>query len=376
MKTIAFYLPQFHTIPENDEWWGKGFTEWTNVKKAESLFDEHCMPEIPLNNNYYDLTNIEVMIDQAKLARKYGIYGFCFYHYWFSGKLLLEKPLENMLKDKNVDIPFCLCWANEHWSRNWDGHSEKLLIAQNYDETKIALENHFYYLLKFFKDSRYIKVHNKPMLIIYKPYLIRNCDNMIFLWNKLARENGFDGIYFGYQYPESFQYNTGKMGFDFGIKFEPLFTDANINKVYLSKIAKINYAAFHWKWAFDKLANKIRRLETDIVITDYDSIWNNILDQDIEANIMPGAFTSWDNTPRRGRKAHIFWKASPQKFKKYFTQLVKKYKNSDDGDLYIFINAWNEWGEGAHLEPDERYGYAYLEAVRDALIENDAMPKD
>ena len=172
MKIIPFYLPQFHNIPENDEWWGNGFTEWTNIKSAKPLFEGHKQPKVPINGNYYDLLNDDVKIWQAELAKKYGIYGFCYYHYWFNGKMLLEKPMEQMLTNHNIDIPFCICWANAAWTKAWVGEEKKVLIPQTYGGRN-EWEEHFFYFLPFFKDRRYIRENNKPVIIIYRPQIGR-----------------------------------------------------------------------------------------------------------------------------------------------------------------------------------------------------------
>ena len=188
VKIIPFYLPQFHTIPENDEWWGEGFTEWTNVKKAKPLFEGHDQPRIPLNNNYYNLMDDNVKIWQAKLAKEYGIFGFCYYHYWFKGgRQLLEKPAEQMLKNKEIDIPFCFCWANENWSKNWDGGNREVIMEQDYGSQE-DWEKHFRYFVRFFRDERYITVHGKPLLIIYKPEQITDLQQMVVYFRKRAKE--------------------------------------------------------------------------------------------------------------------------------------------------------------------------------------------
>lgn len=194
-KVIPFYLPQFHTIPENDEWWGKGFTEWTNVKSAKAYRKDQSQPRIPLNNNYYDLSKIETLKWQANLARKYGIYGFCFYHYWFNGKLLLEKPSQNLLANKDIELRFCFSWANEPWARTWDGKNREVLMPQEYGGEN-EWKKHFEYLLPFFKDNRYIRVNGKPMFLIYKSASIAKCEDMMLYWQKLAKDAGLTGIHF------------------------------------------------------------------------------------------------------------------------------------------------------------------------------------
>ncbi|MGO5055809.1 glycosyltransferase WbsX family protein [Holdemanella porci] len=362
MKKIAFYLPQYHSIPENDEWWGKGFTEWVNVKKAEPQFKGHVQPEIPLDNNYYSLMDEKWQEKQSDLALRYGIDGFCYYHYWFEGKLLLEKPMEKMLKNKNVKIPFCICWANETWARTWDGAEKDILIEQNYNEDVNAWKTHFDYLNQFFKDKRYICHKNKPILIIYKPYLIKNCKEMLEYWRKLALETGLDGLYIGYQHHSCFDYNMESLGFDFGIQFEPFYTVREFKNQTKSIFSKLQYCIKKPNYIIRKIKQKMKLTPT---IYDYDAIWNMILKRDNNnLNIVyPGAFTSWDNTPRRGKDSNVFYKSTPKKFKNYFYKLVKKYSGNNNSD-YIFINAWNEWAEGAHLEPDEVNKYGYLEAIR------------
>lgn len=368
MKTIAFYLPQFHAIPENDEWWGKGFTEWTNVRKSKPVFENHYQPEVPLNGNYYNLLNEEVQEAQSELALKYGVDGFCYYHYWFEGKLLLEKPMENMLNNPKIKMPFCVCWANESWARTWDGAETKVLMKQNYNENEDGWKSHFEYLLPFFKDERYIKNANRPMMILYKPDLILNCGEMMHYWNKLAKEKGFDGMYWGFQYPAAFYKDMSSCPFDFAIEFEPTYTAHEIDREVfsLTKLQKLGYGLKHPKWLISKVKKKMLQLPT---MYDYDEVWTRIVKREPKSSIsMPGAFTAWDNTPRRGKNATIYYESTPEKFEKYISKQVKRAKEVYHAE-YLFINAWNEWAEGAHLEPDEKNGYAYLEALKRAIKE-------
>lgn len=222
MKIITFYLPQFHEIPENNEWWGKGFTEWVNVKKAQPLYEGHEQPRVPLNENYYNLLDPNVQVWQAKIAKEYGVYGFCYYHYWFNGKLLLEKPMENMLKNRDIDIPFCVCWANEPWTRAWVGET-KVLIPQLYGE-KREWKEHFDYLLPFFKDSRYICDDGKPLVVIYRPEVIECLNEMLDYWNELAIQEGFEGLTYAYQNIDfDLKADKDDSRFKYNIEFQPLY---------------------------------------------------------------------------------------------------------------------------------------------------------
>ena len=222
MKVIAWYLPQFHEIPENNEWWGTGFTEWVNVKKAKPLEEGHNQPRIPLNDRYYDLSDVSVQKWQIETAKKYGVYGFCMHHYWFDGKLLLEKPIEQYLKNKGLDFPFCICWANEHWTNRWIAGNEKILIEQKYGNKK-EWKDHFEYLLPFFRDERYIRIDGKPFMVIYRPELIDCINEMLDYWQKLAKMSGLPGITFAYQGMKwDFVKNKDDSRFSYDIEYQPL----------------------------------------------------------------------------------------------------------------------------------------------------------
>lgn len=375
MKILAFYLPQFHQIPENDVWWGEGFTEWTNTKKTNPLFKNHYQPKIPLNKNYYDLSKMDTLLWQAELANKYGIHGFVFYHYWFKdGKKLLEKPAEMLLENKELKTKFCFSWANEPWSRRWDGSETEILMPQEYGEKK-EWKMHFDYLLKFFKDSRYIFVNNKPLFIIYKPDLIPNCNEMMDYWDELALENNLNGITFISQHASFFSNKCKDMKFDYNILFEPgytLITHQNIkNKKEKLKIIMKNPLVFEIKK--NNFAKRFySKKELNIMNFgryNYDVIWKAIINRkNNDKKTLQGGFVDWDNSPRIGKRALVFHGSTPEKFQKYLSLLIKKLKK-ENKDL-LFITAWNEWAEGSYLEPDEKHGYKYLEAVNNALIEN------
>lgn len=367
IKPLAIYLPQFHSIPENDEWWGKDFTEWVNMKKAEALFDGHYQPRIPLDKDYYDLTDPKVMERQTKLAKEKGIYGFCVYHYWFNGHKLLEKPMEQYLKNENIDFPFCFSWANEHWTNAWVSGENKILIEQNFDNRDDWVD-HFNYLLPFFKDKRYIKEENKPIFLIYYPSIIMPLKEFMEKWQDLAKENGFEGIKFVYQHHLYYLQNSeSEKLFDYGIEFEPqlsFFETKNIFTSFGERMrAKISY------FLQTKLKVYIKLRKTKPTFFNYDQVWEKSLSRKPKNNRMiPTAFVDWDNTPRRGVRGSLFIGATPHKFKKYFSRLIDKIETEYETE-YVFLFAWNEWAEGGYLEPDEKYGYEYLNAIQEVLKE-------
>lgn len=388
MKIISFYLPQFHTFPENDEWWGKGFTEWTNTKKAIPLFKNHYQPHTPYNHDYYDLTKIEVMERQVKEAREYGVYGFCFYHYWFKdGKMLMEKPVEKFLYNKSFNLHFCISWANEPWTRRWDGGSKEVLMSQEYGD-KAEWEKHFYYLLPYFKDSRYITENGKPMLIIYRPEIIACIAEMLQLWRELAIQNGLKGLFVlaqGTKFCRDMSNKNRKNEYlDGYIMYEPGYTYAALaikDKKSLLKNS-CHYSRFFGHYFKNKIISILKRdyfkrlnkKPTDIC--DYTILWNAIMKHTIPdgANYYPGAFTNWDNSARRGKEARIVVGSKPELFQKYMTKQIVRARTEYKKDL-IFVTAWNEWAEGAHLEADEKYGYGYLEALKSALENTGEWPE-
>lgn len=356
-KIIAFYLPQYHSIPENDEWWGKDFTEWTNVKKAKPLFNNHNQPREPLNDNYYNLLDLKIRKWQADLAKEYGVYGFCYYHYWFNGKKLLEKPIEEILRLKEPDLPFCMCWANEPWTRAWDGGEKNILMPQEYGDEE-DWNNHFEYLLKFFKDPRYILIQNKPVFIIYRTQSIDKIDSMISQWNKMAVKNGFDGIYV-VEMVTIFQKNVFSKQSDAVVEFEPMYTLGHD----LSKRYRLNrkIKKYIYKYKYGK--------KLSLNLNSYDYIWKRINKRKSSfenRKIFPGAFTDWDNSARKSNRAIIFIGANPSKFENYLKIQVNKAKDLYKSE-FVFINAWNEWGEGTYLEPDKKNEYGYLEAIKEVM---------
>jgi len=367
MKIIPLYLPQFHQIPENDEWWGVGFTEWTNVKKAKPLFDGHYQPRVPLNKYYYDLTEVDALKWQCKIAKEHGIYGFCFYHYWFNGKLLLEKPMEMLLAHPEIDIKYCISWANHNWEDGWKASPgrEKILIGHDFDDEEDWVA-HFNYMLPFFKDKRYILEENKPLLTIYIPNLIGKLNKMLVLWNKMAKDQGFDGVKFAFQSAMS-AHSSGwdRSLFDYGMEFQPGYV--NHKKTFLSTFNIMKYS--HKIKKILGIKGRVQKIQKEVALSDYDITWDKILKSKPSGeNIIPSAFVDWDNTPRKEQAGRVYLGATPDKFKHYFKQLVVKTRDEYKMDK-IFVFAWNEWAEGGYLEPDEKFGYGYLEAIKSSLLE-------
>lgn len=381
MKIIAFYLPQFHNIPENDEWWGDGFTEWVNVKNAKPLYEGHIQPKEPLNDNYYNLLDDNVKIWQARIAKKYGVYGFCYYHYWFNGKLLLEKPMEQMLKNKEVDLPFCISWANEPWTKAWV-NEKKVLIPQSYGGKK-EWKEHFDYLLPFFEDDRYIRIDNKPLMIIYRAEVIDCLNEMLDYWNELANKAGLEGLSYAYQ-NLTFDLMPKKddSRFDYNIEFEPSYAWYDLNSESGLR------STIFWKflrqckgWIYSKVEKIVgfdleRKLEKkeNLIITSYQKAWDKILQRvPSSAKNVPGAFVAWDNTPRKKMRGQVYEGSTPEVFQINLEKQIQRARDVYKKDM-IFMYAWNEWAEGGYLEPDKEHGFGYLEAIKNALNKTNEFP--
>ncbi|WP_027209064.1 glycoside hydrolase family 99-like domain-containing protein [Butyrivibrio hungatei] len=377
MKVIAFYLPQFHPIPENDKLWGTGFTEWTNVKKAKKYKDDQYQPREPLNDNYYDLRDISVIRWQTELAKEYGIYGFCIYHYWFNGKLLLEKPLEMMLEAKDIKFPYCICWANENWTNQWKANTNYEVFFEQKYGNRNDWENHFEYLYQFFIDDRYIKINGKPLLVIYRPDIIENIDEMLYFWNEKAKEYGLKGLCFAYQKVDEafFNFENGKdKMFDYHIEYQPSSVMNWAQSKKMKKIVEIKRKVFRWLGEhLDTNVFTTIIVKTGGMARDYDKDWTAILKHEPKSRKdVPCAFVDWDNTPRRGRRGIYYKNVSCKSFGAYFKELIKKAEKQYAKD-FLFVFAWNEWAEGGYLEPDKKNRYGYLEAIKEALVNADSI---
>jgi lipopolysaccharide biosynthesis protein len=343
VKLIAFYLTQFHPIPENDLWWGKGFTEWTNVTKAKPLFPGHYQPHLPTDLGFYDLRVRETRREQIALAKANGIDGFCYHYYWFSGKRLLEKPLDDMLADAQSDMPFCLCWANENWTRRWDAAEHEILIAQKYqpeDDLEFIKG-----LIPFFQDSRYIRIDGAPMLVVYRPQHLPDSKKSIATWRSYCAEIGIPQLHVACALTHK-NWDHRALGFDSGVEFPPH------NMISEDKSPRLGF--------FEEFAG---------YCPDYKDVAEMYLDRQYsrEYSGFRGVFPSWDNTARRGAIGTVILNGTPENYEFWLSQAIKKTSEEfPDQERFIFINAWNEWAEGCHLEPDRRYGHRFLAATVNA----------
>lgn len=362
-KILCFYLPQFHETEDNNKWWGQGYTDWVASKNAKPFFKGHKQPRIPLDRNYYDLSqeSADALKWQAELAGKYGVYGFCMYHYWFPHKQMLYKPVEILRRHKEIDIHYTLCWDSKTWKRTWfaDKFESEILVQQDFGDEKIW-KRHFYDLLEDFQDERYIKIDNKPVFHIYRSCEILQLQEMRDCWDALARENGFDGIYLIAGDVEHRREERIRKAVDAFYNYEPLHMFYECRNTWYGKstVAKAGIKKrinqyFHKSILPDKRDAKKM----------YDLISNNM--PEVDQKVYFGVFADYDDTPRRQLKGAVYTDNDVSYFKDC---LAAQYRKSmDAGNEFLYINAWNEWGESAYLEPDEESGFARLEAVREVV---------
>jgi lipopolysaccharide biosynthesis protein len=363
VKSIAFYLPQFYPIPENDEWWGPGYTEWTSVAKARPMFRGHYQPHIPADLGFYDLRLRETRIAQADLARRYGIGGFCYYHYWFNGKLLLERPFEAVLADQEPEFPFCLCWANQSWNRVWDGLEHQVLIEQNlagYDP-----DAHFEYLGKAFFDPRYIRIDGKPVFLLYRIDQFPQLRSTIERWRAKAQSMGLPGIYLcavrSYYTDTRVDAETIALGFDAIVGFEPH-----------SRTLRPQRVPTYLRYLFHLLARR-----KSIGIWNYSALVRAAMDrQETVERAFPCVMPSWDNSARRSSGAQIVQNDDAELFEAWLRDAARRVASYPEDEQIVFINAWNEWAEGCHLEPDLRNGHRFLEAVQKVFGTSGTPPRE
>lgn len=378
-RVIAYYLPQFHPIPENDKYWGKGFTEWTNVAKAKPLFKGHYQPRIPADLGFYDLRLPEVREQQAQMAREAGIEGFCYWHYWFgNGKRLLQRPFNEVLQSGKPDFPFCLAWANHSWKTStWEnGGKDRMIVEQRYlGEEDYTM--HFQEVLPAFRDKRYITIEGKPLFAIFDPYNFRDVSNFIKTWQRLAKENGLKDIYFiamcnststlqrnadgalrrvtpNLQSSEKVYNDLLNLGFD-GINS---FGKSRAEMLCMGKYARIAKKLLHQYLPF---------LPTHCI--NYEKIMQHFFaPEDSWQNVYPSIFPQWDRTPRAGNSEGVYVNASPTTFKKHIQDALNVIKNKDMEHRILFLRAWNEWGEGNYVEPDLKYGHGFLDVIKETIV--------
>jgi lipopolysaccharide biosynthesis protein len=352
-RLIAFYLPQYHPIPENDAWWGKGFTEWTNVTRACPRFRGHYQPHLPADLGFYDLRVPEVRALQAQLAADHGIYGFCYYHYWFSGRRLLERPFNEVLSSGEPDFPFCLCWANESWSRAWDGNERSVLIRQEY--SREDYRRHIRALLPAFHDPRYIRIDGKPVFLVYRASKLSDPHTATDTWREEAVRDGMGLYLVRVDQAEEERFDPIADGFDAAAEFQPAW-------LFLGK-------PLHGR--------RFRRVATSLgappSVYDRDRVY---LYEDVVERMLalpsppykrfPCVTPMWDNTSRRREGAWIFHGSTPDLYERWLHNVLTRFQPPTPEENLVFVNAWNEWAEGNHLEPDERWGMAYLQATKRA----------
>lgn len=349
-RILAFYLPQYHPIKENDEWWGKGFTEWVTVAQARPLFDGHQQPKIPGELGFYDLRLEETRIAQAELAREHGVEAFCYWHYWLgNGKRLLERPFDEVLNSGKPDFPFCLAWANHSWKGVFFGAQNECLVEQTYPGKEDYLA-HFNYVLKAFKDPRYVRVNNKPFFMIYKAKDIPNCLEFTNYWRELALENGLDGIHFvgeGIELEDKDKYGLDAVSY-------------TNHRTIEHGIVKNKYL----RYAISKIKGYLK-----LKVYEYkDAIKYFLKTGDVKDNEYPTIVPGWDTTARLGKDAVILHNSTPELFKEHVHDAIEKSKHKTLQENIIFLKSWNEWAEGNYVEPDRKYGRKYLEAIKAEVL--------
>jgi Glycosyltransferase WbsX len=348
-KALAFYLPQYHPIPENDEWWGKGFTEWHNVTKARPLFPGHYQPHVPGELGYYDLRVPEVRIAQAELARDHGVHGFIYYHYWFHGRRLLERPFEEVLASGSPNFPFALCWANEEWTRGWDAQSGRVLVRQEFSEEDDRA--HIRDLLRAFRDPRYITIDGRPLMLIYRPTLVPDLARLSEIWRSEVQRAGFPDLYLCWV--ESWGPPPGGQGVKhFGLDATVGFMPMMWEQLHPSLETLRGHRVLDYRSAAESAMKLL------------DSPWKRF----------PSVMVGWDNTARRARGATIYHDATPENYERWLRVTADSLADVRSEENYLFILAWNEWAEGNHLEPDRHYGRAFLEATRSVLVDHPSNP--
>lgn len=377
-RIIGLYLPQYHPIPENDEWWGKGFTEWINVAKAKPLFRGHYQPRIPADLGFYDLRLPEVREQQAQLAREAGLEGFCYYHYWFgNGRQLLERPFNEVLASGKPDFPFCLCWANHDWTnKTWQkGNNfrrDSMIMKMEYSKEDYV--RHFNYVLPAFRDPRYITVDGKPLFAVWAPHHIPDAREFIDLWQQLARENGLPGIHFvghtdnaGKGLPgQAADYYSADKAKEYYQAVLDLGFDAVMSSGYRRAVALLQgKTRMMWRMLSGKtFAPTYSKMDYSRLMANY------YVPEDAGENIYPTLLPQWDRTPRAGKNSEIVVDSTPDRFQETVETAIELIRQKEPEHQLLFLKAWNEWGEGDYVEPDQKFGHGWLQAIRNAIDKN------
>ena len=371
-KVIALYLPQYHPMKENNEWWGSGYTEWTSVAKAKPLFRGHVQPKIPADLGFYDLRLSETRIAQAELAKRAGISAFCYYHYWFEGRELMQRPFKEVLSEGKPDFPFCLAWANHDWyNKGWINSKKrielrpKLLIKQT-DGGVEDYTNHFYALLEAFKDPRYIKLHDKLVFMIYAADGIPDLENFIETWRKLAEKEGLPGFYFITHFDRPSLFDKTE---EFLAKGLDAINVSYLHKPFQTKLSKlIKNHKFINLW-YQRWQSHVHFAPE---VVQYKDAINKLDDSFFEKEkIIPTIIPNWDHTPRSGRFGRVFQNSTPELFEKHVNNVLSRIKNKDYEDQVVVLKSWNEWGEGNYLEPDINFGCQYIDTLNKCLTNFD-----
>jgi lipopolysaccharide biosynthesis protein len=353
-RVLAFYLPQFHPIPENDSWWGEGFTEWHNVARAGPLFRGHRQPHVPADLGFYDLRLPETREAQAALAARHGISGFCYYHYWFSGRRILERPFDEVLASGSPDFPFCLCWANESWTRRWDGRSGEYLLEQRYSEADDRA--HIDWLMRAFEDRRYLRVGGRPLFLVYRASTLPDPRRTTEIWRDAARRSGAGELYLCRveSLTEEARVDPSAQGFDAAVEFQPDWTTLYERRN-------------HFRWHALALTGNLSSLWRRNRRFDYERVARLMMEKGLPEYVRhPCVMPGWDNSPRRSRDAYLFLDSSPRVYREWLSHALETARRNAPEPL-VFVNAWNEWGEGCHLEPCRHFWSAYLEATAEAI---------
>jgi Glycosyltransferase WbsX len=384
-RVIAFYLPQFHPIPENDTWWGKGFTEWTNVAKAKPLFRNHYQPRLPADLGFYDLRVPEVREAQAELARNAGIEAFCYYHYWFGGKRLLERPFNEVVASGRPDFPFCLCWANETWSGIWHGAPNRILMEQTYPGTEDN-RRHFLALREAFLDKRYLRLEGRPIFIVYRPRNLPDVTGFIRQWQELAVQHGLPGIHFvAHLFESESRWDYSSRGFDsctvnnvpkvlrLSLRHIVLGQNGNAFRAIADHVREkgaLKETFSHWIW--QRYRSSLRQFGWNVKLYRH-ALPYLLYDSSHRPGVYPIVIPNWDNTPRSHTNGFVLHDSTPALFRSHLRQALNLVKSNPIEDRIIFIKSWNEWAEGNYLEPDRRFGHAYLNIIREEVSVRSAL---